>query len=74
MPFRVPAEFKTGTFEALHQQAEDLGKLENACEGVVSKVADILKTILEGDEEKIAQQKTVNDSKFCLPRTMKAEC
>lgn len=66
IPFRVPAAFKTGTFEALHQQAEDLGKLENACEGVVAKVADILKTILEGDEEKIAQQKTVNDSKFWL--------
>lgn len=60
-PFTVPS-FKIGTLDALVQQADDLAKLEGACEGVVAKVADSLRNILEGDEEKIAQQKTVNDS------------
>lgn len=60
-PFQIP-EFKIGTLDALVQQADDLSKLEVGCEGVVSKVGDSLKNILQGDEEKIAQQKTVNDS------------
>ncbi|KAL8739512.1 MAG: hypothetical protein Q9190_007691 [Brigantiaea leucoxantha] len=59
-PFSIP-EFKIGTLDALVQQADDLAKLETGCEGVVSKIGDSLKAILEGDEEKIAQQKTVND-------------
>ncbi|MCJ1251666.1 Vacuolar ATP synthase subunit C [Trapelia coarctata] len=58
--FPVPA-FKIGTLDALVQQADDLAKLEASCEGVVSKVGDSLKTILEGDEGKVSQQKTVND-------------
>lgn len=60
-PFNIP-EFKIGTLDALVQQADDLAKLENACEGVVAKVGDSLRSILEGDEAKTAQQKTVNDS------------
>ncbi|KAL2042896.1 hypothetical protein N7G274_004656 [Stereocaulon virgatum] len=59
-PFRIP-EFKIGTLDALVQQADDLAKLEAGCEGVVNKVGDSLKTILEGNEDKISQQKTVND-------------
>ncbi|KAI9748856.1 MAG: hypothetical protein M4579_007092 [Chaenotheca gracillima] len=58
-PFPVP-DFKIGTLDALVQQADDLAKLEAACAGVVSKVGDSLSNILEGDEGKIAQQKTVN--------------
>lgn len=61
VPFKIP-EFKIGTLDALVQQADELAKLESGCEGVVSKVGDSLRTILEGDDEKIAQQKTVNDS------------
>ncbi len=61
-PFTIP-EFKIGSLDALVQQADDLAKLEQGCSGVVSKVGDSLKTILEGDEEKISQQKTVNDSR-----------
>ena len=61
LPFTIP-EFKVGTLDALVQQADDLGKLENACEAVANKVGDSLKNILEGDEGKLAQQKTVNDS------------
>ncbi|KAI4174723.1 MAG: hypothetical protein LQ343_002094 [Gyalolechia ehrenbergii] len=59
-PFPIP-EFKIGTLDALVQQADELAKLETACEGVVGKVGDSLKTILEGDEEKVSQSKTVND-------------
>ena len=60
-PFAIPS-FKIGTLDALVQQADDLSKLDQACEGVVSKVADSLRSILEGDEEKIAEQKNVSDS------------
>ncbi|KAL9011864.1 MAG: hypothetical protein Q9173_003324 [Seirophora scorigena] len=59
-PFPIP-EFKIGTLDALVQQADDLAKLEAACEGVVAKVGDSLRTILQGDEAKISQSKTVND-------------
>lgn len=69
-PFKVPI-FKIGTLDALVQQADDLAKLEGACEGVVSKVGETLKTILEGDEEKVQQQKMVNDSR--CSRTMRLE-
>lgn len=62
-PFSIP-EFKIGTLDALIQQSEELAKLSGMCEGVVSKVGDSLRNILEGDEGKIAQQKTVNDSMF----------
>jgi V-ATPase subunit C len=64
-PFPIPA-FKIGTLDALVQQADDLAKLNASCEAVVSKVAESLKTILDGDEDKAAQQKTINDSRFCL--------
>ncbi|KAL8904455.1 MAG: hypothetical protein Q9207_003253 [Kuettlingeria erythrocarpa] len=59
-PFTIP-DFKIGTLDALVQQADDLAKLDVACEGVVGKVGDSLKTILESDEDKISQSKTVND-------------
>ena len=64
-PFTVP-EFKIGTLDALVQQAEELGKLESSCEAVANKVGDTLRIILDGDEEKISQQKTVNDSECVL--------
>ena len=60
-PFQVP-ELKIGTLDALVQQADELAKLESGCETVVGKVGDSLRAILEGDEEKIAQQKTIHDS------------
>lgn len=60
-PFSIPA-FKIGTLDALVQQADDLSKLNSACEGAVNKVGDSLRGLLEGDEEKIVQQKTINDS------------
>ena len=65
-PFPIP-EFKIGTLDALVQQADELAKLESACEGVVVKVGDCLKTILGGDERKVSEQKTVNDSELAVP-------
>ncbi|KAF6844404.1 V-ATPase subunit C [Colletotrichum musicola] len=59
-PFNIP-DFKIGTLDALVQQADDLAKLDSACQAVVAKVADSLKSILDGDDDKIAQQKMVND-------------
>ena len=67
LPFKIP-EFKIGTLDALVQQADDLAKLESSCEAIVAKVGDSLRSLLEGDEEKISQQKTVNDS--TLHRTL----
>jgi len=64
-PFNVP-DFKVGTLDALVQQADDLGKLEQGCKGVVDKVADSLRGLLEGDEEKLQEQKVVNDSMFSI--------
>lgn len=61
VPFTIP-EFKIGTLDALVQQADDLAKLSNSCEAVVGKVGDSLRGILDGDEDKIEQQKTINDS------------
>ncbi len=62
LPFAIPS-FKIGTLDALVQHADDLAKLNAGCEAVMSKVSDSLKAILDGDEEKAAQQKMVNDSK-----------
>lgn len=63
LPFHVP-EFKVGTLDGLLQQSEELAKLEGLCNSVVSKVGDTLRNILDGDEEKIAMHKNVNDSMF----------
>ena len=60
-PFAIPS-FKVGTLDALVQQADDLAKLEGGCKGVVDKVQDSLRGLLEGDEEKLQEQKVVNDS------------
>ena len=60
-PLSVP-DFKVGTLDGLIQQTEDLGRLQSLCESVVAKVGDCLKNILDGDEEKMSQHKSVNDS------------
>jgi len=60
VPFAIPS-FKIGTLDALVQQADDLAKLNNACEGVVAKVGESLRQILDGDEAKVQQHKTIND-------------
>lgn len=65
LPYPVPS-FKIGTLDALVQHADDLAKLNGACEAAVAKVADSLRGILDGDEDLVAQQKIVNDSKLVL--------
>lgn len=59
--FPIPT-FKIGTLDALVSQADELTKLVNDAEGVVGKVGDSLRGLLEGDEEKMRQQKVVGDS------------
>lgn len=61
LPFNIP-DFKIGTLDALVQQADELAKLEASCQVVVAKVADSLKNVLDGDVDRIAQYKMVNDS------------
>ncbi|KAI9891398.1 MAG: hypothetical protein M1814_002717 [Vezdaea aestivalis] len=58
--FKVP-DFKIGSLDALVRQADELAKLGSGCEAVVGKVTECLRNILEGDEAKVAEQKTVND-------------
>ncbi|RVX73133.1 hypothetical protein B0A52_02260 [Exophiala mesophila] len=60
LSFNLP-DFKVGTLDALLQQTEELAKLEGLCNAVVGKVGDTLKNILDGDEDKMAQHKSVND-------------
>jgi V-type H+-transporting ATPase subunit C len=60
-PFAIP-EFKVGTLDALVQQADDLAKLEQGCKGVVEKINDSLRNLLDGDEDKLQEQKVVNNS------------
>jgi V-type H+-transporting ATPase subunit C len=64
-PFNIP-HFKIGTLDALVQQADELARLEGGCKGVVDKVGDSLRSLLEGDEDKIQEQKVVND-RTCTP-------
>jgi V-type H+-transporting ATPase subunit C len=71
LPFNVP-EFKIGTLDALVQQADDLTKLEATAEAVVTKVAESLRTILNGDEDRLASYKMVNDSQ-CAPEALASE-
>jgi len=46
------------------QQADELTKLSSDANVVVGKVGDSLGALLEGDAEKIKQQKVVGDSMF----------
>ncbi|KAJ8123301.1 hypothetical protein O1611_g9626 [Lasiodiplodia mahajangana] len=60
VPFTIPS-FKIGTLDALVQQADDLAKLDAACQALVAKVGDSLRTLYDGDDQKAAEQKVVND-------------
>lgn len=50
-----------GTLDALVQHAEELIKIDSACESYVLKIADVLKNILQGDMDKVQEQQVVND-------------
>ncbi|KAI0541192.1 vacuolar ATP synthase-like protein subunit C 1 [Xylaria digitata] len=60
VPFNIP-NFKIGTLDALVQQADDLAKLDSACQALVAKVGDSLRTLYDGDDQKASEQKIVND-------------
>lgn len=60
VPFKIP-EFKTGTLDTLVRQADELAKLEGNCAATVTKINDSLKSLFDGSEEKVSQQKKVND-------------
>jgi len=62
IPFEIP-ELKIGTLDTLVLQADELAKLDGATEGTVAKVADILNSIFEGEERRITESKTINESK-----------
>ncbi|TRX98708.1 hypothetical protein FHL15_000050 [Xylaria flabelliformis] len=61
VPFSIP-NFKIGTLDALVQQADDLVKLDTACQALVAKVDDSLRTLYDGDDQKADAQKVVNDN------------
>lgn len=61
VPFTIP-NFKIGTLDALVQQADDLTKLDSACQALAAKVGDSLRTLYDGDDQKADGQKVVNDS------------
>lgn len=61
VPFTIP-KFKIGALDALVQQADDLAKLDSACQTLVAKVGDSLRTLYDGDDQKAGEQKVVNDS------------
>ena len=58
---KIP-NFKVSTLDTLLQQSEELAKLAGMCQGVVAKVADCLSNVVDGDEARLAQHKSVNDS------------
>ncbi|KAI5862667.1 ATPase, V1 complex, subunit C [Durotheca rogersii] len=60
LPFAVP-DLKIGSLDALVQQADDLAKLGNACDGVVNKVGESLRALYGGNDDMASQQKMVND-------------
>lgn len=59
--FAIPA-FKISALDMLLNQADELAKLCQDCEAVFVKTADALSLVLGGDQNKLAQQKNVNDS------------
>lgn len=58
--FPIP-EFKIGTLDALVRQADELAKLDSNVEVAVTKVVDVLRNIVPGQE---AGHKLVGDSEF----------
>ncbi|VVT46772.1 uncharacterized protein SAPINGB_P001379 [Magnusiomyces paraingens] len=58
--FAIPS-FKIGTLDSLVQQSEDLAKLDAQYQGVVSKIADIISTLYDGNPASIASAKKIKD-------------
>lgn len=60
--YKLSSFCQIGTLDALVQHAEELVKVDTQCEGYVLKIADILKSILLGDQAKLDEQQVVNDT------------
>ncbi|KAK6344460.1 hypothetical protein TWF696_008097 [Orbilia brochopaga] len=63
LPFNVP-DFKIGTLDTLVIQADELAKLDTAAEAAVIKAGDILKSIFDGNETRVSENKQVNEKSF----------
>ncbi|CAN6641150.1 V-type proton ATPase subunit C [Trichomonascus vanleenenianus] len=58
--FEIP-NFKIGTLDNLVQQSEELAKLDNQFHGMVSKAAEIILSIYDGNKSHTAAAKRVKD-------------
>jgi len=86
-PFRLP-DFKIGTLDSLVILSDDLGKYDQAFEGITNKIADNLKSLVHGDIEQwknnlIVDDKTVdnylqafqwNDMKYRTDKSLREIC
>jgi V-type H+-transporting ATPase subunit C len=52
---------QTGTLDGLISLSEDLPKQENVFTGVVAKIVDTLRNLLNGDQTKLGQHTLVNE-------------
>ncbi|KAJ3343385.1 SPS-sensor component ptr3 [Gonapodya sp. JEL0774] len=59
-PFNLP-EFKIKNLDTLVVLSDDLTKIDSVCEGIVMKIADSLKQLLQGDLEQWRSNLSVND-------------
>jgi len=86
-PFSLP-DFKIGTLDSLVVLSDDLGKYDQAFEGITSKIAENLKSLLHGDVDQweknlIVDDKTVdnylkgfqwNDMKYRTDKSLREIC
>ncbi|KAF3917086.1 hypothetical protein ABW20_dc0102700 [Dactylellina cionopaga] len=63
MPFTIP-DFKIGTLDTLVIVADELAKLDSAAEAAIQKSVDVLRSIFDGNETRIAENKNVNEKPF----------
>ncbi|KAF3939501.1 hypothetical protein ABW19_dt0207304 [Dactylella cylindrospora] len=63
LPFNIP-DFKIGTLDTLVLTADELAKLDAAAEAALTKANDVLKSIFDGNETRVAENKLVNDKPF----------
>ncbi|KXS17787.1 ATPase, V1 complex, subunit C [Gonapodya prolifera JEL478] len=59
-PFNLP-EFKIKNLDTLVVLSDDLTKIDASCEGIVMKIAESLKQLLQGDLEQWKSNLSVND-------------
>jgi len=55
---------KIGTLDSLVVLSDDLGKYDQAFEGITTKIAENLKSLLHGDVDQWEKNLIVDDSKY----------